>query len=173
MLKRSLALVAMLTLGLMGCEVQNDTDATEGDGVEQDTTGDVGPTDPCPGVTGWACDETCAIEGTFDPDCFVAGGCDASTQAKDLIKAWKAEGWADQLPTTSDKCDFNPGVCEIQFKCNTIPCFCDEDCYVKNTDGTWATPPTCTSDGHCDTWCVKGTDPDCANNPDDGKYCGN
>jgi hypothetical protein len=50
-------------------------------------------------------------------------------------------------------CDYNMGICEPAARSSTAPCTCDPDC----TGG--AMP--CQGDGHCDTWCPAGVDPDC------------
>lgn len=42
------------------------------------------------------------------------------------------------------------------------PCACDSDCDLYET---------CEGDGHCDTWCPTGSDPDCDGQSGDGKYC--
>lgn len=61
-----------------------------------------------------------------------------------------------------------PDVCEVISKCTTSNCLCDTDC----------TPPdgslklACAEDGHCDSYCEQGADPDCAGDPKDGKFCG-
>lgn len=50
------------------------------------------------------------------------------------------------------RCDYNAGICEVASRGSTTECDCDEDC--AGTD-------PCKSDGHCDTWCPAGFDPDC------------
>ena len=178
MLKRSLAFVMAMGLGLflVACEVQNDTDSTEGDVTVGDgVTGDT--TDQCPGTTEWACDEQCAEDGVFDPDC-IAPNCNAA-EAVALIVAWKASGKANLLPANDDTCAYynadgsspygaddavhKVAVCEAQFKCSNIACFCDPDC-------AGGIEP-CGADGHCDSWCLKDTDPDCAGDEKNGKGC--
>ncbi len=49
-------------------------------------------------------------------------------------------------------CDYNDGICEAAERGSSETCACDEDC--AGTDA-------CKSDGHCDTWCPDGFDPDC------------
>lgn len=51
-------------------------------------------------------------------------------------------------------CDFNKDICEPVEENSTVRCGCDPDCLNQD-----AAP--CTKDGHCDTWCPTGTDPDC------------
>lgn len=59
-------------------------------------------------------------------------------------------------------CDWTPSICEPGDRCSGDKCACDLDCAHQDP---------CVEDAHCDTWCPTGTDPDCAGNPDDGKYC--
>ncbi len=59
-------------------------------------------------------------------------------------------------------CDFFPNVCEAASPGSTTACSCDDDC---------ANSSACTSDGHCDTWCPSGADPDCACTCDYNEYC--
>jgi hypothetical protein len=30
---------------------------------------------------------------------------------------------------------------------------------------------SCADDGHCDSWCITDTDPDCAGSSKNGRYC--
>lgn len=172
MLKRSLALIALLAFGLLGCEVQNDTDSSGTTDVTEDGTGDVGPIDPCPGVTGWTCDEECAANGIFDADCYttVAKCGDANSTA--LLTDWFNGTYHDVMSENTRNCNWTDGVCDAQFRCSNKRCFCDPDCYDDAADPIVAMP-ACGEDGHCDTWCPTGEDADCAGNADDGKYCGN
>jgi len=49
-------------------------------------------------------------------------------------------------------CDYNE-YCEAGTQGGTDTCACDPDCEPNE----WA----CDDDGHCDTWCTAGVDPDC------------
>jgi hypothetical protein len=51
-------------------------------------------------------------------------------------------------------CDNTDGVCEPATKNDPAmtPCDCDDDCVLSEP---------CDIDGHCDTWCPAGEDPDC------------
>jgi hypothetical protein len=175
MLKRSLAFVVAMAMGLfvMGCEVQNDTDAAgddvaAGDGAEGDTT----PADPCPGTADWACDPICAEEGTFDADCFTTTAKCGDADSTALLTEWFNGTFHDVMSENTRNCNWTDGVCDAQFRCSLKRCFCDPDCYNDAVDPMEAMP-ACAEDGHCDTWCPTGEDADCAGNADDGKYCGN
>jgi hypothetical protein len=175
MLKRSLALVMVAGLGLFlaACEVQNDTDSTEGDVMVGDGAGtDTAPVDECPGTTAWACDEACAEGGIFDADCYttVAKCGDANSTA--LLTDWFNGTYGPVMSENTRNCNWTDGVCDSQFRCSNKRCFCDPDCYNDAVDPMEAMP-ACAEDGHCDTWCPTGEDLDCAGNADDGKYCGN
>jgi hypothetical protein len=50
-------------------------------------------------------------------------------------------------------CDFRTGICEPADDPSTERCGCDPMC---RGDGR-----PCSEDGHCDTWCPEGADPDC------------
>ena len=60
-------------------------------------------------------------------------------------------------------CDFHPGVCEPDGPNSTTACPCDPDC------GGGTQP--CGDDGHCDSWCPPGEDPDCDCYCDYNEYC--
>ncbi|MCA9564809.1 MAG: hypothetical protein KC561_15035, partial [Myxococcales bacterium] len=52
-------------------------------------------------------------------------------------------------------CD-HPGlgnVCEAASRNSSATCDCDQDCGAGES--------ACGSDGHCDSWCPEGDDPDC------------
>lgn len=126
-------------------------------------------TDPC--LTG-ECSPACALSGTFDPDCFSnTTECDYEF-AQELLTEWFEGAYTDVMSANTRNCDWAPMICDTQFRCNGIHCFCDPDCYIKDANGNWEAPPVCAADGHCDSWCPIFTDPDCAGHPDDGKYCG-
>ena len=59
-------------------------------------------------------------------------------------------------------CNYNANVCEVSQKCSESECSCDPDCGQAYA---------CDWDGHCDTWCSTGADPDCTGTSGDGKYC--
>jgi hypothetical protein len=49
-------------------------------------------------------------------------------------------------------CDYNEGICEVASRGSSMECMCDTDCVGADP---------CKNDGHCDTWCPAGFDPDC------------
>lgn len=53
-------------------------------------------------------------------------------------------------------CDWHDSICEPSAECSTDACGCDPDC-----DSPSLLPGPCGRDGHCDTWCPTGADPDC------------
>lgn len=124
-----------------------------------------GPHD-CPGDSAWACDFACATSGRHDPHCF--GGCD-DPRALAYLERWRTEGVlgidANDLPPEGATCDRNVGTCDVQFGCSTLACFCDPDCAEAGSD------MTCWDDGHCDSACPSGQDPDCEGSPEDGAQC--
>ena len=71
---------------------------------------------------------------------------------------------AQQNPSCD--CDYWGFVCEAASQCSSTACDCDPDC-AHPTE----TIEPCGADLHCDTWCPTGTDWDCANLSEDGKYC--
>ena len=81
-----------------------------------------------------------------DPDC--RGGGEACS-LDDHCDTWCP---ADVDPDCSCGCDYNP-VCEVEARGSTVACGCDPDCAGGEVP--------CGDDGHCDTWCPSGTDPDC------------
>lgn len=88
------------------------------------------------------------------------GDCPKFMECQDYIcvvcdsEFWNNNGSCD--------CDYNSGVCEAAYKCFEELCRCDLDCCGGKA---------CQSDGHCDSWCPKGEDPDCSGDPKDGKWC--
>lgn len=105
-----------------------------------------------------ACDPDCDSQGACisdghcdtycpdgdDPDCNTA--CDKSAHYDPDCKTSQA----------ACSCDYHNDVCEMEVKhdANMKPCYCDSDCYDEFTD-------PCVDEGHCDTWCPAGQDPDC------------
>ena len=176
MLKRSLSVLLALSLGLflVACEVQNDTDATEGDtvtgdGVALDTT-------PLPCSDDGICEDQCALDGNFDPDCFYGVAECKDADATALLENWFAGTMKDKMSPNARNCDWTVGKCDAQFRCDDgvaspRPCFCDPDCYTSADGVPTGLVDPCTADDHCDTWCPTGLDPDCSGNADDGKYC--
>ena len=143
-----------------------DTGSTADAGTAEDTAG---PADPCPGTKDWTCDLMCAAAGTFDNDCNTSSTKCDDPKAQAALKSWKDGDYGKVMSEKTLNCDWTAGSCDAQFRCSNKRCFCDPDCYDK---ATMEPKPACTKDGHCDTWCPKGEDPDCKGNPDDGKYCG-
>jgi hypothetical protein len=83
-----------------------------------------------------ACDPDCS--GGLLP-CVLDGHCDT----------WCP---ANEDPDCGCSCDYNE-YCEAADQNSTDTCLCDPDCEPHD----WA----CSDDGHCDTWCPDGEDPDC------------
>lgn len=160
---RTLALGAVLTLVLAAfaaCDVTNDSDADSAGGGVQDTGSGTPNVDTNTSTPGFGCDADgycnyaeCGFPTAHptDPDCNQAIDALGDKSSKD----------------PSCNCNYWGGVCEAISKCSSAICLCDTDC----------TPPdgslkgACVSDGHCDTYCEKDTDPDCAGASGNGKYC--
>lgn len=80
-----------------------------------------------------------------DPDCSGTTPCGADGHC---------DSWcpANSDPDCNCACDYNE-YCEAGTQGGTDTCACDPDCELNE----WA----CSDDGHCDTWCLAGADPDC------------
>ena len=175
MKRMSILMALMLGLFVVACEVEDDADTTDDTAVAEttDTTEeDAGDTDPC--ITG-ECSEECAATGLMDIDCMPTGAECKEAYASTMLQAWKDGQYTDVMSENTLNCDWTPGICDAQFRCRDIHCFCDPDCYVEDAAeaGTYLDAPVCSDDAHCDSWCPTGVDPDCASEPDkDGKYCG-
>lgn len=87
---------------------------------------------------------------TCDPDC--SGGRVACSSDGHCDTFCPRDTDPDCRTSPTCSCDYNEGICEAKRRGSSDNCECDEDC-----DGTFA----CKSDGHCDTWCPAGDDPDC------------
>ncbi len=65
---------------------------------------------------------------------------------------------------SSEACDFNQGVCEPAQNYSSAeeysPCCEDLDCACSEDSGE-CFYDACDEDGHCDSYCPAGTDPDC------------
>jgi hypothetical protein len=127
--------------------------------------------DPC--VAG-ECSVECAAIGAFDIDCLPAGAECQEAYAATILQTWKDGEYGDVMSENVLNCDWTPGICDAQFRCRDVHCFCDPDCYIEDSasPGTYLEPPVCAYDGNCDSWCPTGVDPDCAGSDKDGKYCG-
>lgn len=85
----------------------------------------------------------CACDGDCGTACGADGHCDT----------WCPSGTD---PDCDCSCDFNE-YCEAAAQGSSDTCACDPDCELNE----WA----CDDDGHCDTWCPSGVDPDCNADP--------
>ena len=126
-------------------------------------------TDLC---TAGVCNVGCAEIGLLDPDCHKDVAECNDPMYQEILQEWFDGAYTDRMSPNTRNCDWTPLVCDTQFRCSTIHCFCDPDCYVKDGNGQWGLPPACANDGFCDSWCPIGGDPDCVGSPEDGKYCG-
>ncbi|GMV41747.1 MAG: hypothetical protein AMXMBFR64_34630 [Myxococcales bacterium] len=161
---RTLAVSAAMMLvlaALAGCDVTNDSDAdgTTGGGGGGGGTTDTGGGGGGGGGAGFGCDDDgycngaeCAL--TADPDCNPAASCGEGSCGNNK---WD--------PNCS--CNYYGKVCEAISKCSDAVCLCDTDCTPP--DGSLKS--ACVSDGHCDSWCPKDQDPDCAGSKKNGKEC--
>ena len=95
---------------------------------------DCGPCKPGQCGGGDGCNPACGIDG--DPDCDPQCGCN----------------WHSPVPGSGKTLKDSKKVCEPEAPDTTQPCHCDPDCWDQQT---------CSGDGHCDTWCPEGKDPDC------------
>lgn len=90
---------------------------------------------------------TCAC----DEDC--VGGAVACSE-DDHCDSYCPEGTdPDCGEPTECSCDFNEGICEPNADGSSDACECDPDCAGGEQP--------CKFDGHCDSWCPDGFDPDC------------
>ncbi|NUN14159.1 MAG: hypothetical protein HUU55_11045 [Myxococcales bacterium] len=155
-----------LGFGVTACEVEDSegdatgtTDTTGGSDTTggEDTGGGECPSPTLCGEDGFCnilCGENNGLPIDFD--------CNINTPAN----SDKAD---NKTSPNSCSCDYWGFVCEASEKCTSTPCDCDADCADVCTDATLIAP--CGADDHCDTWCPTGVDPDCAGDPEDGKYC--
>jgi acid phosphatase len=93
------------------------------------------------------CDEDgyCAMECASDPDCSAldcGGGNGCEIRCSD-----------DPDCFNNCACDFYFGICEPLEKPSLVRCGCDPACRGGELP--------CVADGHCDSWCPAGADPDC------------
>jgi hypothetical protein len=114
--------------------------------------------DTCSGGT---CDTVCDCDftsGICEPDSpgvTTACSCDPDCTGG---SACASDGHCDSwCPPDSDLdcdcgCDYNE-YCEAGTQGGTDTCACDPDCELNEV--------ACEDDGHCDTWCAAGWDPDC------------
>ena len=161
---RSLAVSAALVLLLAafaGCDVANDADADGtntgggGGGGVADTGGGGGGGGG--GTPGCVVDDYCnTAECSLnqDPDCNPAAPCDPGSCGNNKFDP-KCE------------CNYYGGVCEAIAHCNDAVCLCDTDC----TPPDGSLKAACVSDAHCDSWCPKDSDPDCAGSSKNGAKC--
>lgn len=96
-----------------------------------------GSLNPCP------CDPDC--DGGKDP-CVADGHCDT----------WCPPGSDPDCDYGDCYCDYNE-FCEAESPGSTEICPCDPDCLPNDR--------ACSDDGHCDTYCPEGADPDCDADP--------
>ncbi|MCA9523047.1 MAG: metallophosphoesterase [Myxococcales bacterium] len=94
----------------------------------------------------------CGADGVCDGRC--ASDPDCSSQDCTAGNSCNIHCTMDVDCRSDCPCDFNKDICEPLEKGSTTRCACDPDC--MNED---AAP--CKKDGHCDSWCPTGTDPDC------------
>jgi hypothetical protein len=80
-----------------------------------------------------------------DPDCSGTSACGADAYC---------DSWCPPNvdPDCNCGCTYNE-YCEADAVGSTGTCSCDPDCEVNEV--------ACSDDGHCDTWCPAGYDPDC------------
>jgi len=78
-------------------------------------------------------------------------GLEGVTCLSDLNCDSGCPGFGD--PDCECECDSTEDICEAGGRDSADACSCDWDCA--------ATSEPCGSDGHCDSWCFVGTDPDC------------
>jgi len=162
------------TAGSVQCDGTTGTQAC-GD-YDSDPCLELGPIVPCgPGETcsNGVCDTTCTDEcaAQSDTQCNTSGSgyqvCDYYGVSTCLTWGPTINCGVDEVCTggscvVSCDCDFYAGICEPDSPGSTTACACDPDC-------TGGTP--CDSDGHCDTWCPSGADPDCTCACDYNEYC--
>jgi hypothetical protein len=82
-----------------------------------------------------------------DPDCGTPCGADGH-----------CDSWCpvDEDPDCGCACDFNE-YCEAEAMDSSTTCDCDPDCEPNEY--------ACSDDGHCDSYCPDGVDPDCGADP--------
>jgi hypothetical protein len=172
-------------LAVMGCEVEDDSDASDTTGGDTGGGGDstLPGTEDCDnsadddGDGDVDCDDSdcadepacvvvnCAENGSCNPDCVDAG---TNLPTDPDCNQCTPETSDESCQNPSCSCDYWGFVCEAEKKCSDVPCECDPDC-IDLEQGLFE---ACNSDGHCDTWCKTDVDPDCSGDPDNGKHCG-
>jgi hypothetical protein len=90
-------------------------------------------------------DDYCAPGCGADPDC---GGLDCTDDGV-------CESRCSEDPDCflACPCDYNDGLCEPLEDPSVLRCACDPECRGSGRP--------CLADGHCDSWCPEGVDPDC------------
>ncbi|MBI5480801.1 MAG: hypothetical protein HY906_18225 [Deltaproteobacteria bacterium] len=132
---------------------------------DSDTCKEWGPETNCPnGQTCSAgecaavcdCDYTTGICEPAAPNSTTACVCDpdCSGGKRPCVSDGYCDSWcpAGADPDCGCACDYNE-YCEAAEVDSYETCACDPDCELHD----WA----CSDDGHCDTWCPDGADPDC------------
>lgn len=134
---RLLVALGIVFIAFAGCEIIDDlSDA-------QDTAGGAETTEQYCIADQW-CDPEC----NYDPDCGSGPDCTNDNWCNPDC----ATG-GDPDCAVACTCDYHDGICEPTAKESSAACACDDDCAGGKTP--------CGDDGHCDTWCPSGTDPDC------------
>ena len=132
-----------------GHALDADVDADGGGDVDADLDGDIDSCS-CARLPG-RCDAS--VVGSTSP-CPCDNDCDAATPPCDLdgyCDDWCPEG--TDIDCSDCWCDYYSDVCEAADFGSTDNCLCDRDCTGAHS--------ACERDGHCDTWCPEGADPNC------------
>lgn len=181
-----LALGLTLSIGVVGCEVDEDDEDATTEGTTEDPTTE-GTEAVCgDGVCDEGEDETSCADDCVVQTCDDAIGCGQDGICCDFCEDENNNVTDPDCNTTtpinSDSgtastsandcdCDFWGFICEAADQCSAVQCSCDVDCASPDSSGT--TKVACSQDEfvHCDTFCPTGSDPDCAGTEDDGKFC--
>jgi hypothetical protein len=175
----SVALSLALSASFIGCEVDDEADASgtessdggEDTGSEAGDEGEAGEGSESSDEGGaFECDDAtqdCEADGYCCFVCFDSGTNQVTDPDCNPNTPETGDGPDNDSSPDGCSCDYWGFVCEAGEKCTQDACTCDPDCTLPNSSLT----DTCVLDGHCDTWCPTAVDPDCEGSADDGKYC--
>jgi len=160
------------------CATQGDTECNpagtgvkECDDYNEDGCLEWGPVSDCPGEQTCqegmcgdycTCDKETGICEADSPNtttpCSCDPDCGTPCQADGYCDYWCAPGADDDCGCI---CDFNE-YCEAEAQGSSTSCPCDIDCELHEY--------ACSDDGHCDSYCPSGVDPDCGEDPCRPRY---
>jgi hypothetical protein len=134
-------------------------------------------TTPCPtgqtcsnGVCSATCQDECTTSGAKECTASGTGYRTCGNHDGDTCLEWSLETTCPTGQTCTNgtcatvcDCDFYRDICEPGAPNSAVACSCDPDCSGGKQP--------CGDDGHCDSWCPAGVDPDCGCSCDYNEYC--